>query len=136
MASLANQRPRRSCAICQLACAAKRGFAIIKYVDQQPTLKYLSRPLEHDPDRENAQRFNDGACDARGRFFAGTLETLDPPYAGQLWCFDPLVGEGKARLVDGDIHVSQRVLCLESDGKKAEGADGVCKGKQWHGMES
>lgn len=93
-------------------------------------------PTRTRPRPENAQRFNDGACDARGRFFAGTLETLDPPYAGQLWCFDPLVGEGKARLVDGDIHVSQRVLCLESDGKKAEGADGVCKGKQWHGMES
>ena len=64
----------------------------------KPTLRYLATPL--DPAIEPYVRFNDGACDSRGRFFAGTLQSEDPPIGGQLWCYDP--AEGKARLVDDD----------------------------------
>lgn len=105
--------PTESCSLrgSQLACATKEGFALIEYSEEdngvkKAYLKYLARPLEHDPRRSEAQRFNDGACDAMGRFFAGTLtmESREPPdYKGQLWCYDPRTGE--AKLVDDDILV-------------------------------
>lgn len=88
----------------QLACATKRGFAVIEYDNGgQPKLNYLARPLKDNPRREQAQRFNDGACDVKGRFFAGTLVSHDPPFNGQLWCYDPVIGE--AKLVDDDVTV-------------------------------
>lgn len=86
-------------------CAAKNGFAVIDDVEGKPTLNYLARPLDHDPERSRAQRFNDGACDAKGRFFAGTLSmSSNSPYIGQLWCYDPSIGQ--AKLIDDDVLVS------------------------------
>jgi sugar lactone lactonase YvrE len=93
-------------------------------------LDFLAQPL--DPQRQKYQRFNDGACDPMGRFFAGTLRTLNPPLSGQLWMYDPNVEGGKAILVDDDIEVSPSPsdyidveLCLTSH----------FLGEQWHGME-
>ncbi|KAF8319926.1 hypothetical protein DL93DRAFT_2108007 [Clavulina sp. PMI_390] len=95
-------------ALCQsggLACATASGFAMIQPGSNgRPALHHFCKPLEGDPERARVQRFNDGACDAKGRFFAGTLESADPPYNGQLWCYDPLLDE--AKLVDDDIRES------------------------------
>jgi hypothetical protein len=50
-------------------------------------LKYISQPLPkgHHPHI----RFNDGACDSKGRFFAGTIYSKDKGLPGQLWRYDP-----------------------------------------------
>jgi len=56
----------------------------------RPVLRYLSTPL--DQKHEPYIRFNDGGCDSRGRFFAGTLASNKPPINGQLWRYDPAAG--------------------------------------------
>ncbi|KAH9486855.1 Regucalcin [Psilocybe cubensis] len=67
-----------------LACAAAQGFALLK---EDSTISYLHKPLpsEHTP----FTRFNDGACDSKGRFFAGTLYNPAKGIPGQLFRFDP-----------------------------------------------
>lgn len=65
-------------------------------------IEYLAKPL--DAYRESKTRFNDGACDAKGRFIAGTLSVEDGK-GGSLWSYG--VGDEGVRLVDGeDISVS------------------------------
>lgn len=103
-------------------------------------LHYLSQPLKsYPPLRQRAQRFNDGACDSRGRFFAGTLEAWDEEgcyWGGQLWCFDP--ESGKSVLIDDDIKVCRIASNLWYDWpedwcnccRKAMGLDGVQMRKQ------
>ncbi|KAH9944055.1 uncharacterized protein BXZ73DRAFT_39512 [Epithele typhae] len=67
-----------------LACATSQGFAII---EKNSTLRYLSRPL---PEAYRGRtRFNDGACDRKGRFVAGTLFSAKHDVPGQLWRYDP-----------------------------------------------
>ncbi|EJD03564.1 regucalcin [Fomitiporia mediterranea MF3/22] len=77
-----------------LACAAAQGFALID--PQTRELTYVSKPLP--PDQVNFVRFNDGACDRSGRFFAGTVCSKDPQIPGQLYRYDP--SSGTATLVD------------------------------------
>jgi len=85
-----------------LACAAKSGFGIVEPPTSpsgRATIRYLCKPLTEEYMRET--RFNDGGCDAKGRFWAGTLEfTLKngERRPGQLWRFDPASGE--ATMVD------------------------------------
>ncbi|KAF8898652.1 regucalcin [Infundibulicybe gibba] len=70
-----------------LACAAARGFALL---DGKSTLTYVSEPLL--PEDQPYTRFNDGACDSRGRFFAGTIFSEEHKVAGKLYRYDPLNG--------------------------------------------
>jgi len=51
-------------------------------------------------------RMNDGACDSRGRFWAGTLAVDQRPGAGALYRFD---GDGAARLVLPGLTISNGV---------------------------
>ncbi|KAJ8702707.1 hypothetical protein PTI98_001403 [Pleurotus ostreatus] len=70
-----------------LACTAAQGFATL---DGKSRLSYLSKPL---PDGFLPfVRFNDGGCDSRGRYFAGTIESKDPDIPGQLFRYDPSDG--------------------------------------------
>ncbi|CCA66732.1 hypothetical protein PIIN_00413 [Serendipita indica DSM 11827] len=82
-----------------LACVTATGFALIeKDSESKPTLTYLSQPLS---ERERKYtRLNDGACDARGRFLAGTLESKAPgnEFGGVLYQYDPATG--LARVLD------------------------------------
>jgi hypothetical protein len=71
----------------QLACVAARGFALLPGNSQ---LDYLSAPLSDDITPYT--RFNDGGCDSRGRFFAGTICNQDHGIPGRLYKFDPTVG--------------------------------------------
>ncbi|KAG9102795.1 hypothetical protein FRC06_001097 [Ceratobasidium sp. 370] len=83
-----------------LACIAKRGFALLhppSSDSERGNLEYLATPL--DAYRESKTRFNDGACDARGRFLAGTL-TVENGGGGSLWSYG-VSGEG-VRLIDGN----------------------------------
>lgn len=71
----------------KLACTAAKGFALLEGNSQ---LKYLSQPL---PEAEASRvRFNDGACDRRGRFFAGTIYDKNKGIPGKLWRYDPMDG--------------------------------------------
>jgi sugar lactone lactonase YvrE len=86
----------------QLACAAAQGFALL---EGNSKLKYISKPLpdEHVPHI----RFNDGACDSKGRFFAGTLCSKEHNIAGKLYRYDP--ADGSCVVVDeGPFTVSGR----------------------------
>ncbi|KAG8737320.1 hypothetical protein FRC12_017193, partial [Ceratobasidium sp. 428] len=81
-----------------LACIAKRGFALLhppSSESEKGRLEYLATPL--DAYRESKTRFNDGACDARGRFFAGTL-TVEDGKGGSLWSYG--IGDEGVRVVD------------------------------------
>ncbi|KAL5533889.1 hypothetical protein ACEPAG_349 [Sanghuangporus baumii] len=77
-----------------LACAAAQGFALIDPANSK--LNYVSKPLP--PDHVGFVRFNDGACDSHGRFFAGTIRSSNPYIPGQLYRYDPTTGS--ATLVD------------------------------------
>jgi len=78
-----------------LACGAATGYGIIEPASspsQASTIKYMSQPLSADQIRDTRARFNDGACDVKGRFWAGTLQYtgLDGKHRpGQLWRYDP-----------------------------------------------
>ncbi|PFH54555.1 hypothetical protein AMATHDRAFT_185185 [Amanita thiersii Skay4041] len=67
-----------------LACAAAQGFGLI---EGDSTLRYLSKPLP--PGYVPYTRFNDGACDSKGQFFAGTLYSAEREIPGQLYKYDP-----------------------------------------------
>ena len=69
----------------KLACAAAQGFALID--PETKKLAYIGKvlPEEH----VHHVRFNDGACDSEGRFFAGTISSTEPHIPGQLYRFDP-----------------------------------------------
>jgi len=77
----------------QLACVTSKGFALL---EGNSTLKYINQPLpkSHMPHI----RFNDGACDSKGRFFAGTIYSKDKGIPGQLWRYDP--ADGSCVVVD------------------------------------
>jgi sugar lactone lactonase YvrE len=68
-------------------------------------MEYISRPLpaEYQPHT----RFNDGACDSKGRFFAGTVYDKERGVPGQLWKYDP--ADGSCSLADpGPFTVSSQ----------------------------
>ncbi|EDR15624.1 uncharacterized protein LACBIDRAFT_300734 [Laccaria bicolor S238N-H82] len=75
-----------------LACAAAQGFALL----DNSTLTYLNKPLS-DEDAPFT-RFNDGGCDSRGRFFAGTIYAKEHGIPGRLYRYDPL--ENHCEVVD------------------------------------
>ncbi|KAG8219879.1 SMP-30/Gluconolaconase/LRE-like region-domain-containing protein [Butyriboletus roseoflavus] len=65
-------------------------------MDRGSILRYLCKPLpEH---HAHHVRFNDGACDRNGRFFAGTIHSKDQGIPGQLWMYDP--GTSECKVVD------------------------------------
>ncbi|KAJ3568794.1 hypothetical protein NP233_g5477 [Leucocoprinus birnbaumii] len=68
----------------RLAGAAAQGFALLP---GDSKLEYISKPL---PAGEIPYtRFNDGACDSKGRFFAGTLYSPKHGIPGRLYRYDP-----------------------------------------------
>ncbi len=71
-----------------LAVTLRRGLALF-----DPRTRALTRL--HEPERERAgNRFNDGKCDTRGRFWGGTMDFATAAASGALYCFD---AAGKAR---------------------------------------
>lgn len=61
--------------------AVRDGFALFDFADLT-----LVAPVEAD---QPASRMNDGACDASGRFLAGTMACDATPGAGALYCLRP-----------------------------------------------
>ncbi|KAG9007293.1 hypothetical protein FRB94_014508 [Tulasnella sp. JGI-2019a] len=79
-----------------LACAAAKGFGILGHAESpsKVNIQYVSTPLTEE--QKKYTRFNDGACDAKGRFWAGTLEYTTEDgikRPGQLWRYDSSTGE-------------------------------------------
>lgn len=68
----------------KLACVAARGFALLK---DGSMLEYISEPLS--AEEQPHTRFNDGGCDSKGRFFAGTLYSPTHDVPGRLYRYDP-----------------------------------------------
>ncbi|GAW07994.1 60S ribosomal protein L13a [Lentinula edodes] len=67
-----------------LAATTARGFALL---DPDGSVEYLAQPLpeEHVP----FTRFNDGTCDVRGRYIAGTVYSPEHGIPGKLYMYDP-----------------------------------------------
>lgn len=88
----------------QLACTAASGFALL---EGDGTLKYLAQPIPEE--WVGKTRFNDGACDPKGRYFAGTLYSAEHGIPGQLYRYDPK--DGSCVVVDpGPFFVGIEVL--------------------------
>lgn len=66
-----------------LVLAMEHGFALF-----DPKKERLT-PLPNPPSETLAGRFNDGKCDPRGRFWAGTMASRDGKAIGSLYRLDP-----------------------------------------------
>jgi len=66
-----------------LLVTLKRGFAFF-----DPDRGSLQRLAEPEPEREN-NRFNDGKCDAQGRFWAGTMDFDATAPTGAMYRYEP-----------------------------------------------
>lgn len=62
--------------------ALKSGFAFVDL--ERGRVEVIARPKADRPDN----RFNDGACDANGRFWAGTMDDLEKSPTGHLYRLD------------------------------------------------
>jgi xylono-1,5-lactonase len=71
-----------------LAVTLRRGLVLF-----DPQTRGLVRLDEPEREREG-NRFNDGKCDTRGRFWGGTMDFATTAASGALYCFD---AAGKAR---------------------------------------
>lgn len=68
------------------------------------SLTPLARELIGMPETDKpGNRFNDGKCDARGRFWAGTFSIDATPGGGSLYCVEP---SGQIRRVATGFHIS------------------------------
>ena len=65
-----------------LAVTLRRGLALF-----DPWTRELVRKDEPEREREG-NRFNDGKCDAHGRFWGGTMDFATTASSGALYCFD------------------------------------------------
>jgi len=93
-----------------LACTTARGFAVI---EDGSTLRYLSQPI---PEEHQAfTRFNDGACDIKGRYVAGTLASKEHNIVGQLYMYDP--ADNISRVIDRGPFTDCNGLGWSADGR-------------------
>ena len=66
-----------------LLITLRRGFALFDPAQPDHPPTYL-----HQPEPElTGNRFNDGKCDARGRFWAGTMDVACEAPTGSLYCY-------------------------------------------------
>jgi sugar lactone lactonase YvrE len=63
--------------------ALKDGFALVNHLCGE--LEYILHPEPHLP----GNRFNDGKCDPRGRFLAGTMDDAEQAASGSLYSYSP-----------------------------------------------
>lgn len=74
----------------QLIVGAKHGFARLNQTSGK--LSYIAQPWEQDASKQKLMRFNDGAVDSHGRFWAGTMndpKVQSPQAEGTLYRLDP-----------------------------------------------
>lgn len=68
-----------------LIVTLRRGFALFDPQSPQGAARYLHQPEPELP----GNRFNDGKCDARGRFWGGTMDVECRNPSGSLYRYDP-----------------------------------------------
>jgi sugar lactone lactonase YvrE len=90
-----------------LVLAAHQGLGTYDLARREFTL--LAAPKRHLPDN----RFNDGKCDPRGRFWAGTLSMVRQPRNAHLYCLDT---DRTLRHMLGDVTTSNG-LAWSLDGR-------------------
>jgi len=73
-----------------LAITLRRGLAFF-----DPASGRLQTLAEPEPERQG-NRFNDGKCDAQGRFWGGTMDFDAEARTGALYCFDRHAGARRA----------------------------------------
>ena len=78
--------------------ALKNGFHSLDL--ETGTLTFLSDPEAHLPEN----RFNDGKCDPKGRFWAGSLHEKESEPLGTLYRYDP----------DGTTHIMRRHITVSN----------------------
>ncbi|KAL6304304.1 hypothetical protein BKA93DRAFT_733532 [Sparassis latifolia] len=93
-----------------LACTTAQGFAII---EKDSKLRYLSKPLP--PEHQPRTRFNDGACDSKGRYVAGTLYSPMRGVPGRIYLYDPHTDT--ATVIDHGPFTDSNGLGWSADGK-------------------
>lgn len=69
-----------------LVIAVRDGFGVLEHGEDRVR---LIAPVEHEVP---GNQMNDGACDPRGRFLAGTASTMQVPASGTLYRLDPDYG--------------------------------------------
>ncbi|GAA4357685.1 hypothetical protein GCM10023165_51910 [Variovorax defluvii] len=82
-----------------LAVTLRRGFALFDPAAPDARPQWLHQP---EPDQP-ANRFNDGKCDAHGRFWAGTMDFDCVAPTGSLYRLDP---DGRCSRHDGGFAVT------------------------------
>lgn len=82
--------------LCQLACATASGFGVIEK-DENSNARLVPLITALSDEELLYTRLNDGACDARGRFLAATIESKHPghEFGGTLYQYDPKDGSCK-----------------------------------------
>src|SRR2546427_6869998 len=85
-----------------LALTLGRAFAALDLETRK--VNVLAEPEEEKVRHGN--RFNDGKCDPRGRFWAGTMAVSEAPSASALYRFDP---DGRVRRILGGVSISNGI---------------------------
>jgi sugar lactone lactonase YvrE len=67
-----------------LVVTLRRGYALFDPDAPNPIARYLHRPA----DEPASNRFNDGKCDAQGRFWGGTMDAACEARTGALYRYD------------------------------------------------
>lgn len=82
--------------LCQLACVTASGFGVIEK-DENSNARLVPLITALSDEELLYTRLNDGACDARGRFLAATIESKHPghEFGGTLYQYDPKDGSCK-----------------------------------------
>lgn len=78
------------------------GRRAVHLLTAEGRLTEVARPVREDERR----RFNDGACDPRGRFLVGTLSLGEPAYKESLYRLDPASG---VTVLDDDLALSNGI---------------------------
>ena len=69
----------------RLVAALEVGFALIDFRGAMPAIELLGDPEADQP----GNRFNDGACDWWGRFWAGSMDRGGKAHTGSFWILGP-----------------------------------------------
>ena len=80
----------------KVVLALESGFAYYDLDTRETT------PI-HDPENREDNRFNDGKCDAAGRFWAGTMSLVGKDKQGSFYCLDT---DLSVRTIFGDVSTS------------------------------
>lgn len=81
----------------EVVLALENGFHLLNLDTEE--LTFLKDPEEDMPEN----RFNDGKCDAMGRFWAGTMDKDGESNAGSLYCLDRNL---EIRTIESDLGIS------------------------------